>query len=411
MTEEKPSLLGADILNTLLRAVWPVIKIKITDTLQQTDVPLGDTPYILRVSDVDLQNINLEFLEFISTKTKPQNGVILIPKKTIIKNQNPFLNWTAENVGGWISTMGPSDPWDNYEILIINSNISGINLTTLTLSDLETIGIPKNHGEIILDAHDKIAGFSNSASLDEQIDVDEMLKAMSDVINEYKYQFPMESWSISIVHEWVIQIVRFHENENWKKCLDIIYEHMIDGKTFKDVDRNTLTQYGMHKNYTAALVQLREEFLKRQIILDSNIIKKSEEIKEDIKTIMDKQDKTQEYKIDFEIGIFELTLRMHGPLQLQLKLTTNEGYVPDCSVTVTEIDFTARLEIQFDMARNVVHIVFLEKPQIKTIMDIKFAFGITIPLIGQESWLPNLAATLLEQRNDTNPIDVRIDDE
>jgi len=305
--------------------------------------------------------------------------------------------------------MGPSDPWDNYESLIINSNISAINFSSITISDLETIGIQKDHAKIILDARDKISGFTNSALINEKIDVNDMLPVILDVVNEYQFQFSMESWSISIVYEWVIHVVHSHENENWKKCLDIIYEQMIDGKVFKDADANALIKYGINENYAIALVQIRDEFLKRQKIHDNNIFIKPEDIKADTQPIMDESDNKQQYKINSEIGIFELALRLYGPLQLQLKLITNEGFVPDCLVHVTEIDFSAKLQIQFDMARNVMQICFLEKPKIKTNIDLKIKFGITIPVIGQEFWLPTLAETILEKRNQTNPIIVHID--
>lgn len=234
-----------------------------------------------------------------------------------------------------------------------------------------------------------------------------MFEAIPEVANEELFQRPMESWSISTVHEWVSKITRSHlhptPNENWQKCFNIIYEHMIDGKMFKNMNQNSLIQYGMDETYAIALIRTRDEFSKYINTHFHDLVKQ-----QDTKVSKTKDD-TYKHRIEYDIGIFEFEIRLHGPFHLRLNLKSNEGFIPDCSVAVNNVDFSAKLQIQFDIVRNIIQIAFLDKPKIKTDIDVKLKLGLTIPLFGEDLWLPTLAETILERRDLTNPIVVRID--
>jgi len=415
-TADKSTVSAAEIFTTVTRSFWPVVKIKLADALQQEDVPVGDTMYKLRVTEIDLQHAKLELLDFVSTGTRSQNDVMI--SKQVLTAKNPFLNWTSQDVGRWVSTMGPTKPWDSYETLIQRHNVTGLNLTTMTLQDFESVGIPENHVRIIIHARDKILGFNQNFSLPNtekkvdrsniDSDLTSMLKSVSVVANEEHFQRPMESWSVATVHNWITKITHFHlqENPHWKKCIDIIYEHMIDGKTFEAVNANVLIQYGMDESCAIALIQTRDEFLNRS---------KMDHNRELPKHTMDGQhiektvDNSHEQRLEYETGIFEFSLRLHGPLQLRLQMLSNEGFVPDCSIHVRDVDFAAKVQIEFDIVRNIIQISFLEKPKIKTDIDVKVKLGFNIPLFGEDLWLPTLAETILEKRNKKNPIIIRID--
>jgi len=409
MSLEKPLVSATEIFTTLTRTAWPVVKVKVQDALQHEEIPLGDTIYKLRIADIDLHNTNVEIVNVISTGTRSQNDVMV--SKEAITSKNPFLNWTSQDVGRWGSTLGSGKSWDKYETILKSSKITGVNLTTITLNEFENMGIEKEDAKILLRARDKILGFGNNSMTNEEqrmnqtneFHISNMLQEVPRVAEKREFQVPMQSWQVSTVHDWIIQVARSHESDqNWKKCFDIIYEHMIDGATFKDINANVLIQYGMKESYAIALIQTRDAFLRHPKIHHS-FVRKHEDNQ------MVSNDKETEHRLDYEVGIFEFAVHLHGPLQLLLKLMSNEGFVPDCHVHVKDVDFFAKMQIEFDIVRNIIKICFLEKPRIKTNIDIKIKFGISIPLLGEDLWLPTLAEKILQTRGRKNPIVIRID--
>jgi len=410
MSQDPHPISTSETINTLIRMCWPVVKVKVTDTLQHEDIPLGDTIYKLRIDEIDLHNTTVELVDFISVGTRAQNDV-LIPKK-VITTKNPFLNWTPQDVGRWVTTLGSGNPWDNYELLIMRANISGMNLTTITLHELEAIGIEKRHAEMILFARDKILGLNTRGSFNNnndnnnnnEFDLHNMVESsISNVANVHKFQYPMDTWSVSTVQEWINYLTHSNANNSWKRCFDIIDDHNIDGKTFQDVHENTLIQYGMDEDYAAALIQARDKFLQNSKTSSQDehhhhhhlphiphVHHHHDESTEDTSTTITKENTNNtnehehEHRLTYEVGIFEFAIRLHGPLRLRLKVMANEELVPDCAVDVKDVDFSAKLQIEFDIVRNIIQLCFLEKPKIKTDMDVKIKLGITIPLIGED---------------------------
>jgi len=410
MSRERPLVSATEIFTTLTRTAWPIVKVKVQDALEHEELPLGDSLYKLRIADINLHCTNVEIVDVMSTGTKSQNDVMV--SKETLTSKNPFGKWSAQDVGRWASTMGSGKSWDKYESLLKSTHITGQTLTTITLSELEKIGIEKEDAKTLLRARDKILGFgSNSMTKEEQrmnqpneFHINNMLQEIKNVANKREFQVPMHTWSVSTLHDWIIQVARSYDNDpNWKKCFDIIYEHMIDGAAFKDINANILIQYGMKESYAIALIQTRDEFLRHPNIHHS-FVRRHEE-----NTDMVVKKEAVEHRLDYEIGIFEFTVHVHGPLQLRLKVMTNEEFIPDCAVHVKDVDFFAKLRVEFDIVRNVIKISFLDKPKIKTNIDVKIKLGLSIPLLGEDLWLPTLAETILQTRNLKHPIVIHID--
>jgi hypothetical protein len=414
LPHDKHQVSALEIFNTITRSFWPVLKAKVTDALDHQDLPLGDTNYKLRIGDIDLQKASLEIVDFMSTGTKAQNDVLIT--KPAVTAKNPFAKWTSQDVGRWVTTLGVGSSWDSYESIIKNGKVSGTNLATKTLKDFESLGIPQHDAEIILRARDKILGFNPNIPLDHtekgvdttnEFDLDRMLQSVSIVAGEEQFQSPMESWSMATVQDWLTKVAH---NTPWKKCLDIFSEQNIDGKKFQHINANVLIQYGLDESYALALIQARDEFLKHPNVHHHSPFDIFKHHKKEEEHPVSKPTATvREQRLDYEIGLFSFAVRLHGPLQLNLRLMSNEEFVPDCMVHVKDVDFAAKLQIQFDIVRNIIQICFLEKPKIKTDLDVKFKLGITLPLIGEDLWLPTLAERILETRNEKHPIVINID--
>jgi len=413
MAQDQSVVSALEVCNIMCRIYWPLLKVQVKDSLQHEEIALTDTKYKLRVSEISLDKTQIEIVDFLSISTKSQNDV-LVPKK-VLTSQNPFINWTPQDVSRWIGTLGNGDQWDKYELSIAQSNVSGINLTTLTLPELEEMNILSEHAKVILRARDKILGLYDNPLVNEEerwskaheFDINGMLKSIKFVANEYKFQFPMETWSVSTLNDWTNQIANTSDDVNWKKFIDIMFEQMIDGKVFKTINPNVLIQYGMNEAYAIAIIKTRDEFLKINIKNHDVDTHKFHHFHKSHKE--EHLQQLHSNKLDYEVGIFALTIRVFGPLELRMTLLSNEELIPDCSVHVKSIDITTRLHIELDVVRNVVKLSFLEKPKIKTDLDVKLKLGITLPLIGEDLWLPTIAETMLGKRDQKNPIVIRMD--